>query len=233
MELNGSNPTQQIEEPFPPLGDHGERVGEVIATRRPWSLDPIAPAIVTPPTPGNRRANGGGSLHVAARWARACTPEHAAPPTRVIEHANTRPCDPVKMHGSMQLDFPIRRPFSRGRRRPALTALQYLHSDTRGISQREGDHLSLRSDLLLARSNQAALLRPTSPEPIHPGLPTPAVAFGKVLEGMEVVERISRLPVAEGTHQPSQPVTISECGEVVGGESQGFFEWLWRAGRST
>lgn len=59
-----------------------------------------------------------------------------------------------------------------------------------------------------------------------------AVAFGKVLEGMEVVKRISRLPVAEGTHQPLQPVTIAECREVVGGDSQGFFEWLWRVGRS-
>ncbi len=49
---------------------------------------------------------------------------------------------------------------------------------------------------------------------------------------MEVLERISRLDVAEGTHQPLQPVTIAACGEVVGGESQGFFEWLWRVGRS-
>ncbi len=39
------------------------------------------------------------------------------------------------------------------------------------------------------------------------------VAFGKVLEGMELVDRISLLPSdKEGT--PLEPVFITDCGEV-------------------
>eukprot|EP00955_Chlamydomonas_euryale_P027335 288231-Chlamydomonas_euryale.AAC.5 len=50
-----------------------------------------------------------------------------------------------------------------------------------------------------------------------PSLDGQMVPFGTVLEGMDVVDRLSCLPADEATRRPLSPAVIADCGVLEGG----------------
>lgn len=54
-----------------------------------------------------------------------------------------------------------------------------------------------------------------------PGLDRKAAAFGRVLYGIEVLERLSRLPAEADSGRPHADVRVRACGVLADGEEAG------------